>query len=144
MGKLSEEYKNEIQEIFGEIYSKYMSLELENIKNTLDTELSKKVLRFKDELIKKIDSVTNYDEKLNNLISEINEQENKIGTLATSEGLKNLIKGFNEQNEKLEILANNEVKRETLIKNNYKFMKIILWVLASMNAITLALLLMKI
>jgi len=107
MGKLSEEFKNEIQEIFGEIYSKYISLELKKIKNTLDSELSGKVLRFKDDIINGIGTITNYDEKLNIITIKITEQKDKIGTLATSEGLSNLTKEFNEQKEKFESLAKN-------------------------------------
>jgi len=40
MGNLSQEYKNEIQEIFGEIYAKYIKEELQA---TVDSEVSTKL-----------------------------------------------------------------------------------------------------
>jgi hypothetical protein len=49
MGNLSEEYKNEIQEIFGEIYAKYIKEELQA---TVDSEITAKLKTTADEISK--------------------------------------------------------------------------------------------
>lgn len=49
MGNLSEEYKNEIQEIFGEIYAKYIKDELQA---TVDSEITAKLKTTADEISK--------------------------------------------------------------------------------------------
>jgi len=49
MGNLSQEYKNEIQEIFGEIYAKYIKEELQA---TVDSEITAKLKTTADEISK--------------------------------------------------------------------------------------------
>ena len=137
MSKLSKEYKNEIQEIFGEIYSKYMSLEIEKIKETLDKELSKKVLNYKQEIITKIESI-NYDSYFSKLNSEVEKQNVKIESINYDSHFSKLNSEVEKQNVKIESIANNRSIEEQITKY-YKNFKIMLWILVCINIIVLVL-----